>query len=89
MVCDEGWLLASDRLRVEAKAVRVRSSVEKIVVNSKVGIAYSFFGDDCASLVGDQLIANLPSFSPDNEDDFRQLELPRLSGRRRACGKSL
>ena len=71
MICDEGWLLASDRRRTESSALRVRSSTDKIVVSAKLGIAYSCFGDDCAVLVGDELMSNLPSPNPESGEAFR------------------
>jgi hypothetical protein len=72
MICDEGWVLASDRLRVEAASVRVRSATEKIVIGPKLGIAYSYYGDDCAAIAGDQLMFSLPDFDPKDGEDFNR-----------------
>lgn len=57
LIAKDGWVLADDRRRVDS-GVRVRSEIKKIAVDQSLGLSYSFYGDDCAIIAGDQLAAN-------------------------------
>jgi hypothetical protein len=73
MIGKDGWVLASDRIRIDSEAIRVRSHIEKITTDESLGLSYAFYGDDCAILTGDQLIKNggmLRDLA--NETRFRQ-----------------
>ncbi len=72
MIGSDGWVLASDRVRV-SPGPRLRSSVNKIVLHEEAGLAYSFFGDDVAAMVGDQLSLEFPKLDVgiEKRSDFR------------------
>jgi hypothetical protein len=72
MICHDGWVLASDRIRIETGGPRVRGAIEKIVIDESRGFAYSFFGDDCAMIAGDELLRHAPSFKPQSNALFSQ-----------------
>jgi hypothetical protein len=55
MIGKDGWVLASDRVRIDTEGVRVRSHLQKIFMLESQGLSYSFYGDDLAIITGDQL----------------------------------
>jgi hypothetical protein len=72
MIGKDGWVLASDRVRADTDGIRVRSHTEKIVVLDSLGLSYSFYGDDCAIIAGEQLIENGEKLlDPSSETQFR------------------
>ena len=73
MIGKDGWVLASDRVRADTDGIRVRSHTQKIIVLDSLGLSYSFYGDDCAIIAGDQLIENGDKLRDlENETRFRQ-----------------
>jgi hypothetical protein len=73
MIGRDGWVLASDRIRIDIEGVRVRSHTQKIFMLESQGLSYSFYGDDLAIITGDQLQENSDKLNElANEPRFRQ-----------------
>jgi len=58
MIGKDGWVLASDRVRIDTEGIRVRSHIQKIFMLESEGLSYSFYGDDLAIITGDRLQEN-------------------------------